>query len=155
MMSMGILLSITSFTAGRIGTSRDANPSQKWDFISLPPNLETCQPSNRRALVSFHGSWVNGGWRGNIHAFRGLFFVLSLPNVPAPKLHHYMADSFLLSPSASPPTTRRGACFLGTIPHLKALLLGLVVKFGCVNFYQKMEITFPFDGAKLPTPSFS
>jgi hypothetical protein len=57
--------------------------------------------------------------------------------------HYFCSNSFFLSRSDSPPRIHRGACFLGTIPHVKPLLRGLVVKFVCVNFCHKVEIVFP------------
>src|SRR5512136_1440215 len=54
-------------------------------------------------------------------------------------LHYYSSNSFLLSPSGCPPTTRGGACFWKTILHVKALLFSLVAQAVCGNFFHKSE----------------
>jgi hypothetical protein len=62
----------------------------------------------------------------------------------------HISDFPLLSPSA----TLFFGCYFGPFPPEGLFFGGLVVKFVCVNFCRKAEITYAFDGIKLLTPVF-
>jgi hypothetical protein len=61
-------------------------------------------------------------------------------------VHNHIDNSLLLCAFDSLPITRRAACLLRAIPHAKVFLWGLMVKFLCVDFCHKVEISFPHVG---------